>query len=162
MPFPTSSWGQANWSDQYTALPTGSGLQLGSTELLFDGSMVQFFQFVASTTANKACTFSGSSLAYTVTPTSATLQYAVTCNDRSGGGLAGTITTVAANSYAWGTIKGTGYPLVTASVAAGTFVVTSSTSGLLKATTAGTDLQANLYNTVVVGGSNAASPVFFG
>lgn len=162
MPFPTSTWGQPNFSDQYTALPTGSGLQLGSTEFLFDGTLVQFFQFLASTTANKACTFSGSSLAYTVTPTTATLQFVLTCNDRSGGGLAGTITTVAANSYAWGTVRGTGYPLVTASVAAGKFQCSTATSGLLNTVTAGTDIQSNLYNTVIVGGSNAASPVYFG
>ena len=148
-------------------MPVGSGLQLGSTELLFDGSLVQFFQFVATTAANKACTFSGSGLAYTVTPSTAALQYVVTANDRSGataaaGGLGGTNVSIAANSYAWGTIRGIGYPLVTASVVAGKFQVSTTTSGTLNTSTAGTDLQGNLYNTVTVGGTAAASPVFFG
>lgn len=161
MATPTASWGQPNWSDVYTALPVGSGLQLGQTELLFDGSLVQFLQFVATTAANKACTISGSSVAYTVTPSTAALQLVLTANDRSGGGVGGTNVSVAANSYAWGTIKGTGYPLCTASTAAGKFMVSTTTSGLLAAYTAGTDIDSHIYNSVVVGGSNAASPCYF-
>jgi hypothetical protein len=133
-------------------------MQLGMTEILFDGSFVQFLQFVATTAANKACTVSGNATAYTVTPTSAAEQLVQCVNDRCGGGLGGTIVSVAANDYAWGTIRGISYPLVAASAAANKFVVSSSTSGTLAVYTAGTDIQGNIYNTVVVGGSAAASP----
>jgi len=159
MPFPTASWGQANWSDVYTALPVGSGLQLGSTELLFDGSIVQFLQFVASTIAGAACTVYGSAINYQVTPTTAALQLVLTCNDRSGGGLGTGQVTIAANSYAWGTIRGIAYPLVATTIAAGKFLVSTTSTGVLSAFTVGTDIQSNIYNTVTVGGANAQSPV---
>jgi hypothetical protein len=158
MPTPTSSWGQPNWSDVYTALPLGSGLQLGQGELLYDGSIVEFFQFLASTAAGNACTPSGSSALYTVTPTTAALQLVQVINDRSGAGLYGTNSTIAANSYAWGTVRGNCFPLLLNATAAGKFVISTVTTGQLKAYTVGTDIQANIYNTVLVGGSPAQSP----
>lgn len=161
MALPSSSWGQSNWSDVYTAIPTGSGLPLGQVEMLYDGSFVQFLQFVASTAANKACTISGSAINYQVTPTTAAEQLVLTCNDRSGGGLNTSNVTIAANSYGWATIRGIGYPLLTAATAAGKFVVSTSTSGTLSAFTAGTDIQSNIYNTVLVGASAASSPCQF-
>ena len=168
MPFPTSSYGQPNWSDYYAtsaALPGGSltggsGLQLGATELLFDGSMVQFFTTLASTVAGAACTVGTSWIngAFQVTPTTAALRAIIGINDRAGGGLGTSNITMAANSYGWFTVQGTCYPLCVNALAANTWAVSSATTGQLAAAVPSTSYSNNVYNLVVVGGSPAQSP----
>jgi hypothetical protein len=163
MPFPTSSYGQPNWSDVYTAIPPGSGLQPGSTELLFDGSFVQFLLFSTSGVAGAGMTgIAPWANTYSIaTTTTANVIQIWAINDRNGGGLGTSNATVASTSYAWCTIKGLAFPFTTASTAALKYLVSSGTAGLLAAATAGTSLQANIWNTVVVGGSNAQSPALF-
>jgi hypothetical protein len=163
MPSPTSSWGQSNWSDVYApvgstpTVPVGSGLQAGQCETLFDGSVVQFLDFVASTVAGAACIPATPFTGYTVTPATAALQIVTAINDRAGGGLGTSNVTIAANSYAWGTIAGFCYPLCVNALAAGKYAVASAISAQLKLQVVGTDPQSNILNLVVVGSSPAQS-----
>jgi hypothetical protein len=168
MPFPTSSYGQADWSDYYVnaaALPGGSltggsGLQKGATELLFDGSIVGFFTTLASSVAGAAQTFGTTWIggAFQLTPTTATLQAIVGVNDRAGGGLGTSNITMASNSYGWFTMQGTCYPLCVNALAARAWAVSSATTGQLALYVAGTSYSNNVFNLTLVGGSPAQSP----
>jgi hypothetical protein len=169
MPFPTSTYGQPNSSDYYVnlaSLPGGSlaggGPQLGATELLFDGSMVQFMQWAASTAAGNAATFTASYInnAFQITPTTAANQWVSHVNDRAGGGLGTSNQTLALNSYAWGTVSGTTYPLTLNGTTAFKFTVSSATTGQLATAAVGTDIGNNVYNLVLVGGAPAQSASF--
>lgn len=172
MSWPSSTYGQNNYGDYYASaasLPAGggavlggSGPPLGGISLLFDGSVVQFMEFAASTVAGAACTFTGSYInnQYQITPTTAAIQWVSHINDRAPSGLFQTNQTNAVTSFSWATTNGICNPFSTASTAAFKFMCSSSTTGLLKAVTAGTDVGNNVYNLVLVGGSNAQSPSF--
>ncbi len=168
MPFPTSSYGQPDWSDYYASaaslpggsLTGGSGLQKGATELLFDGSMVAFYTTLASTAAGNVCTYGTTWIggAYQVTPTTAVLQATIAVNDRAGGGLGTSNITLAANSFAWFTIQGIAYPLCINATAARVWLISSATTGQVITAVPGTSYGNNLYNLTLVGGSPAQSP----
>lgn len=163
MSFPTSTWGQANFSDIYTSLPTASGLKAGDSSLLTDGSRVQFVLCNAQFTANQAGIIFSWPTNYSVTPSTAANQYVIAVNDRTSTTTGfPTGATVAAASYTWMTVKGLCYPLCAAATGAAAFVVSGAAAGTLNATTLATDAQSNITNLVLVGGSAAASPCFMG
>jgi hypothetical protein len=102
---------------------------------------------------------------YEMKATSAINQLVIGVNDVSGGSATNNNTatsgSVVTNNYcAWVKVKGLAFALTAASVGAGAIVASSGTAGELYAATAGTDLQGNIVNTIVVGGSAAVSPVF--
>jgi len=166
MSLPTTQWGNTGvisgtTADIYSTLPgptsstpgSADGPVLGNYQILADGSAIQFLKFTATTTQYKACQVGAAwQNAYDVTPTTAANQACIAVNDLAGS------TTITANYYTWGKVKGLAFPLVAASVAAGAVVAPSATSGTLYAATAGTDLQSNIVNTIVVGASAASSP----
>lgn len=171
MSVPTSQWGSVGTGTP-VANPNGAlvfqtppgpntttpgssnGPNLGDYQYLTDGTRVQFLKALGAVALNAACKISTwANGAFTVTPTAAINKLVVAVNDRG-------LTVLAANYCTWFTVKGLAYPLVAASVAADTIVAASAVSGTLYAATAGTDLQGNMVNTVVVGGAAAASPVF--
>lgn len=172
MSFPTTIWG--NSYDIYTAVPgptssspgSSDGPVLGNIGILADGTFIQFLQFVGATNpANAAMKISTSFVNYKVTPTTATSDLCIAVNDLSGGSAsnphsATSGAAVTQNYCAWATVRGLGFPLTIAAVAAGAVVAPSATAGTLDTAVAATHLQGNLVNTVVVGGSNAASPVY--
>lgn len=169
MSLPTSNWGNIgsgfpvvspNGADVYTTPPgpstsvpgSANGPILGNYTILADGTAVQFLKALGAIALNAACRVSSWPNAYVVQPTSAINQECIAVNDRG-------LTVLSANYCTWFTRKGLAYPLTAAAVAAGAIVAPSSVSGTLYAATAGTDLQSNMVNTVVVGGAAAASPV---
>ena len=173
MSLPTTLWG--NLYDVYTTIPgptssnpsASDGPVLGNSAILADGSQVQFMQFVTSTStaANAALETSGNGNLYKVTATTGTNTLCIAVNDLSGGSATNNNTAtsggiVTVNYCAWVKRKGLAFPLVAASVGAAAIVAPSGTAGVLYAATAGTDLQGNIVNTVVVGGSQAVSPCF--
>src|SRR6202034_707083 len=101
------------------------------------------------TAPNAAVHLSAWQNAYQVTPTTAALQPVLGCNDQSG-------ISVTANFCGWMKTSGLMFPLVAASVAKEAVVVSSATVGTLAAAVAGTSIEFDLVNTVVVGGAAAA------
>lgn len=166
MTVPTTAWG--NFSDIYTAIPgptatspgSSDGPVLGNAFQLSDGTMVQFLQFTGTTTANQACKFGATwATDYKVLPTTATSSPVIAVNDRSGSTYP-TGASVTATYCAWGTVKGLCYPLAAATTAANAFVAASGTAGVVETAVAATHFQGNMVNTVIVGGSQAASPCY--
>jgi hypothetical protein len=169
MPFPTTQWGNignpldssATTADVYSTRPgpsattpgSANGPVLGNLQILADGTFVQFLKTVATTTYNQALSFSDWESEFQVTPTS-TNDFVVAVNDRAGS------TTITANYFSWFTVKGLAFALCEANVPARDVVAAGATAGVLAAAVAATHLQGNIANTVVVGGAQAASPVF--
>lgn len=171
MSFPTASWG--NSYDVYTAIPgptstspgSSDGPTLGNFSILADYSVIQFLQFVGATNPANAAMKISTWTDYKITPTTAVNNIAVAVNDLAGGSAtnpnsATSGAAVTQNYCAWAKIKGLAFPLCAASVGAGAAVAPSATAGVLYAVTVGTDIQANIVNTVVVGGAQAVSPVY--
>jgi hypothetical protein len=172
MPFPTAQWGNQGTlgslgADVYSSLPgpsastpgSADGPVLGNFSLLADGSAVQFLQAYASTPLNSAMYIQTWQTNYQVRPTTAANQMVVAVNDLS---LVAMTTAYSTNFYGctWFKVKGLAFPLVNATVAANIFVASSTEVGTLAAVVVGTDIQANIVNTVLVGASDAASPCF--
>jgi hypothetical protein len=166
MPFPTTQWGNQGTlngigADVYSTLPgpsasvpgSADGPVLGNFTVLADGSAVQFLQTVATTAANVACQISAWQNVYQVTPTTAINQLVVAVNDLA-------LQSLTANYFTWFKVRGLAFPLVASATAAKAIVASSATAGTLYAATAGTDLQGDMVNTALVGGSAAASPVY--
>ena len=159
MGVPTSQWG--NPSDVYSTVPNSSSTTMGDGPILgnyqiyaADGTVIKFVQYVLATAANKAVHLSTAwQNAYQVTPTTAALQPVLGVNDQSG-------ITISANYCGWMTVSGLMFPLCAASTAKEAVVVSSTTNGTLVAYTPGTDIDSSIVNTVVVGGSAAASPCY--
>jgi hypothetical protein len=141
-----------------TAPVEGSGQLPGFKVQLFDNSAVQYLKwtdsggYVVGAVVAPVTGTSGFPTAYNVTNVgTANTQLCYSMNDRSGVALT-------QNQFAWGSVYGLCNPLCLASVAAGAFLVSSATTGTVRAATAGTSIQGNWYNLVVVGGSNAQTP----
>jgi hypothetical protein len=121
---------------------------------LLDGTFVQFLQASAIIAANLACQITNPwQLLYQVKPTAAVGNIMMAVNDRSQASMS-------ANYCTWFTRYGLAFPKTLNGTAAGAIVAPSTVSGQLYTATVGTDGQWNLENTVLVGGSPAASPVF--
>lgn len=175
MPWPTTSWGgQGNplypttstnpAAEVYPSVPgvttttpnSADGPAPGNISILADGTFIQFLIAAATIAANVACITSGVwQNTFKVTPCTAINQLVMAINDRTG-------VSVTVNQCTWFTTRGLAFPLVAASVAANKIVASSGTAGVLYAATPGTDLQSSMWNTVVVGGAQAASPVYLG
>lgn len=173
MSSPTSMWGnygnplyattlQNPTADIYPNVPgvttttpnSTDGPPLGQNVVLPDGTFTQFLQAVGTLAASAACIISGAwQNNFVVTPLTAINQLVVGVNDRGGAALA-------ANNCTWFTTRGLAFPLTAATTAAGKIVASSAVSGTLYGATPGTDMQGNMVNTVLVGGSVAASPVY--
>ncbi len=169
MPFPTTQWGNignplnssAPTADVYSTQPgpsasvpgSANGPVLGNTQILADGTFVMFLKTVATTTYNQCLTFDDWQSAFEVTPT-AVNNFVVAVNDRAGS------TTITANYFSWFTTKGLAFALCEANAAAKAVMAAGATAGVLAQAVAATHLQGNIANTVVVGGQQAASPVF--
>lgn len=173
MSSPTTLWG--NSYDIYTTVPgptstspnSSDGPVLGNAARLADGSQIQFMQFVTATTtaANLALILSGTPTLYKVTASTAANQLVVAVNDLAGGSAtnvhsATSGAAVLVNYCAWVTRKGLAFPLVKANCAADKILISTTTAGALGPAIAGTDIQGNIVNTVVVGGADAVSPAF--
>jgi hypothetical protein len=117
-----------------------------------DGSAIQFVQYVATTASFAAVHLSAWQNAYQVTPTTATLQPVLGCNDQS-------LISITANYCGWMKTSGLMFPLCAAATAKEAVVVSSATLGTLTTVTAGTSVEFDLVNTVLVGGVAASSPV---
>jgi hypothetical protein len=172
MAFPTTQWGNIGntlastqvSADVYTAIPgqnattpgSADGPILGNFQLLADGTFVQFLQALATFNKNlagKVATATAWQNNFVTIPTAAANDLVICINDRSLANLT--------NTYcSWFTLRGLTFAQTAASVAAGKIVAASGTAGTLYGATAGTDLQGNMVNTVVVGGSAAVSPVY--
>jgi hypothetical protein len=172
MPFPTTQWGNIGNTlaatqvscDVYTAIPgpsattpgSASSPVLGNFQLLADGTFVQFLQATATfnkSLAGKVATATAWQNNFVTIPTAAANDLVICINDRA-------LANLAASSCAWFTERGLAFPLTLNGVAAGKIVAASGVAGQLYGATAGTDLQGNMVNTVLVGGSPAASPVY--
>jgi hypothetical protein len=159
MTFPSSWWGAPNFTEVDTVNPIpGSGQLVGSLVQLFDGSQAQLLKwtdsggYVVGAAVTPVTGTSGFQVGYNVTNVgTANTQLVYSMNDRS-------TVALTQNQFGWGSTKGLCNPLVLASVAAGSFLVSSATTGALRAAAAGTSLQGNIYSLVVVGGSNAQTP----
>lgn len=128
--------------------------QLGNGTWLLDMTFVQFLQAQTIIAQSAACKiFNPWLLKYQVVATAAVGDLVMAVNDRSGQGLV-------ANNCTWFTRSGLAFPLTAATTAAGAIVAASPTAGRLYAATVGTDGQWAMENSVLVGGSAAASPVF--
>lgn len=173
MSFPTTLWG--NLYDIYTTVPgptasspgSSDGPVLGNAASLADGSVVQFMKFVTatSTAANAALIISGNANLYQVTASTAANQQVIAVNDVSGGSASNNNTVssggiVTVNYCAWVKRKGIAFPLAKANAGATVMLVSGTTAGILAAAIAGTDIQGNIVNSVVVGGSDAVTYAF--
>lgn len=175
MSFPTTLWG--NTYDVYSTVPgptasspgSSDGPVLGNFAILADGTCIQFMQLVTATStgAYHALKFSGSPASYLLTDTTAANQQVVAVNDLSGGSASNqhSATSGAAvthNYCAWVTVRGLCFPLTLNGTAADAFVCSTGTAGQVATVTVGSDIQGNLSNLVLVGGSPASSPSFLG
>lgn len=167
MPFPTTQWGNignplnssAPTADIYSTQPgpsasvpgSANGPVLGNYQILADGTAVQFLKTTATTPINSAMT-TNTWTSFQVTPTTGVNQGVVAANDRTSS------TSVTANYYTWFTVRGLAYILCKATLAKNAMASSSATGGTLDGTAVGS-YQGNLVNTILVGGSDAASPV---
>lgn len=176
MALPTTQWGnvgntlqaftaQNPSADVYLSIPgpnattpgSSDGPVLGNFQCLADGTFVQFLQATATFNkqlAGKVATATAWQSNFVTIPTAAANDLIVCINDRGGQNLAPL-------SCTWFTMRGLAFCQVAASVAAGKIVASSGTTGVLYGATAGTDLQGSIVNTVVVGGAQALSPVYW-
>lgn len=172
MSFPTTQWGNVGntlastqvSADIYPIVPgpsatvpgSADGPVLGNFQILADGTFIQFLQVTATFNKNlagKVATATAWQNNFATIPTAAANDMVVCINDR---GLAN----LASANCTWFTMRGLTFAQTAASVAAGRIVASSGTAGTLYGATAGTDLQGDMVNTVVVGGSAAVSPVY--
>ncbi len=172
MAFPTSQWGNIGntlaatqvGADVYTTIPgpsastpgSADGPVLGNFQVLADGTFIQFLQATATFNKNlagKVATATAWQNNFVTIPTAAANDLVICINDRG-------LTNLSASYCTWFTMRGLAFAQTAASVAAGKIVAASGTAGTLYGATAGTDLQGNMVNTVVVGGSAAVSPVY--
>ena len=151
---PYSTVGVDSFSAVYTTLPP-LGLVVGreADTTAVTGKSYKLVQAAAAIPANAAVYASGvttstADATFQVTACSAANQYILGVNDNAG-------QAIPSGSYFWITIKGKCAPLVAASIAINTFVVSSATSGTLAAAAAGTSLQANIFLLAASGAGGA-------
>lgn len=172
MSFPTTQWGNVGntlastqiSADIYTSIPgpsatvpgSADGPVLGNFQWLPDGTFIQFLQATATFNKNlvgKVATATAWQNNFVTIPTAAANDLVICVNDR---GLANLV----ALSCTWFTMRGLAFAQTLNAVAAGKIVAASGVAGQLYGATAGTDLQGNMVNTVLVGGAPASSPVY--
>jgi hypothetical protein len=159
MSFPSSWWGPSNFTEVDNVAPQpGSGQLPGQNVILFDGSQAQYLKwtdsggYVVGAVVSPNLGTSGFQTNYGVTNVgTANTQLCYAVNDRCGVALI-------QNQFTWGSKYGLCNPLTLAAVAAGSCLVSSATTGTVRAATAGTSLQGNWWSLVTVGGSNAQTP----
>jgi hypothetical protein len=124
--------------------------------ILADGTFVQFLVAKGAIAANAACTFATATAwqnNFGVIATAAINTLVIAVNDRA-------LAALVSGNCTWFTERGLAFATTAATVAAGKIVAASSVAGTLYGATAGTDLQGNMANTVLVGASAATSPVY--
>jgi hypothetical protein len=137
-------------------LPTGSGMVLGHSTIIYDAANkgfreVMLVQAGGALTANQALKFSA---AGTVVPTAAAGDIVQGVNDLSGAAM-GTGAAVANGNYFYMTIRGCCNPLVAAGQAAGTKLMASGTAGQLTAWTSAQFANTNLASLAASGAGGA-------
>ena len=133
--FPTSIYGAISevygsavpaYANTLGGFPQGSGLQLGSFGVLFDGTMCRLLKSMGVINPFDAVTIqTGNSNDYQVLQATALQHYIIGANDRSGS------TPLAANNIAWFTTRGNAIINCLGSLSGNTPVVSNGQAGYL-------------------------------